>query len=176
MPCVSQTSTLADKEADYCENHTVVPRILENQQFNHIFFFSPWCLTLALSPFQMRTMPNILSRPFYSATMRTSFLEHARGRVRRVGEGSGGRLGRPRTLSLQPARGVWKQDRTEQCRVRVCSPAMACPGSGSPRVLCFPGPWPGLPVIFRVGRHWCFLPQENRTDVRGMSHCWGIWS
>lgn len=39
MPCVSQTSTLADKEADYCENHTVVPRILENQQFNHRFFF-----------------------------------------------------------------------------------------------------------------------------------------
>ena len=39
MPCVSQTSTLADKVADYCENHTVVPRILEKQQFNHSFFF-----------------------------------------------------------------------------------------------------------------------------------------
>ena len=175
MPCVSQTSTLADKVVDYCENHTVVPRILEKQQFNHSFFFS-WCLTLALSPFQMRTMPNILFGPSYSATMRTSSLEHARGRVRRAGEGSGGRLGRPRTLSVQPAWGVWKQDWTEQCLERAHSPARACPDSGSPRRLCLLGPWPGLPVIFRVGRHWCFLPQENCTDVRGMSHCWGIWS
>lgn len=39
MPYVLQTSTLADKAAGYCENHTVVPRILEKQQFNHSIFF-----------------------------------------------------------------------------------------------------------------------------------------
>lgn len=161
MPGVLQTSTLADKAAGYCENHTVVPRILEKQQFNHNFF--PLVFDFGTEFFSDENYAKHLVQTLLLGKYANSLSVACQGQGE---EGQGQVLvedsaqnpfsiGRSQLREASGSR-TW----TEQLQVH--SQLWACPG---PVPAGPPGPPDQTSLSFRVGTHWCFLPQGKHTEV-----------